>query len=158
MSSLGEIGCLAKIAAPNIGVITNIGVSHIEKLGNRENILKAKMELFENFPADGIAVLNGDDDLLWGLKEHLPLKTEYFGTGKGIDFRAANIKTVGQQGISYQVVSGDEVYAFELSVLGKHNVYNSLAAIAVGRLFGLEFEEMQEALKDLKREICALMY
>lgn len=150
MSSLGEIRCLAKIAAPNIGVITNIGVSHIEKLGSRENILKAKMELFENFPVDGIAVLNGDDDLLWGLKERLSLKTEYFGTGKDIDFKAANVKTVGQQGISYQVINKDKVYAFELSVLGRHNVYNSLAAIAVGRLFGLDFQEMQEALKDFE--------
>lgn len=149
MSGFGEIHRMAEAALPCVGVITNIGVSHIEKLGSRENILKAKLEIFDYFPGNGIAVLNADDDLLWEVKKCFSFGFKYFGTREGIDFRAVNIST-GQPGVKFKLISDNEKYPFELSLPGRHNVYNSLAAIAVGRLFGISFQEMREALKAFK--------
>ncbi|NLX70740.1 MAG: UDP-N-acetylmuramoyl-tripeptide--D-alanyl-D-alanine ligase [Clostridiales bacterium] len=150
MSGLGEIRRLAEISRPNVAVITNIGVSHIEKLGSRENILKAKMEIFYNFPQDGAAVVNGDDNMLWGAKELLPNNTYFFGTREGLDFQAADIETTADGTIRYRLISRDGEYPIELPVMGKHNVYNSLAAVAVGRLYGMDYQEIREALHSFK--------
>ncbi|MDN5276373.1 MAG: UDP-N-acetylmuramoyl-tripeptide--D-alanyl-D-alanine ligase [Clostridiales bacterium] len=150
MSGFGEIHRMAEAALPCVGVITNIGVSHIEKLGSRENILKAKLEIFDYFPGNGVAVLNGDDDMLWGVKERFSFGIRYFGTRQAIDFRAVDISTAGQSGVKFKLISDNEERPFELSLPGRHNVYNSLAAIAVGRLFGISFQEMREALRDFK--------
>ncbi|MFO7294654.1 MAG: UDP-N-acetylmuramoyl-tripeptide--D-alanyl-D-alanine ligase [Clostridia bacterium] len=149
MSGFGEIHRMAEAALPCVGVITNIGVSHIEKLGSRENILRAKLEIFDYFPGNGVAVLNGDDDMLWKVKGRFPFGVKFFGTGQDADFRAVDIIT-GGQGTSFKLISGDEEHLFELSLPGRHNVYNSLAAIAVGRLFGISFGEMKEALRAFK--------
>jgi UDP-N-acetylmuramoyl-tripeptide--D-alanyl-D-alanine ligase len=157
MSGFGEIHRMAEAALPCVGVITNIGVSHIEKLGSRENILRAKLEIFDYFPGNGVAVLNGDDDMLWKVRGRLPFGAKFFGTGQDADFRAVDIIT-GGQGTSFKLISGDEEHLFELSLPGRHNVYNSLAAIAVGRLFGISFGEMKEALRAFKPATCGSIY
>jgi len=146
MSGFGEIHRMAEAAHPCVGVITNIGVSHIEKLGSRENILRAKLEIFDYFPGNGVAVLNGDDDMLYGVKECLPFGVKLFGMRESVDFRAVDINT-GGSGTEFKLLSDDEKHPFELSLPGRHNVYNSLAAIAVGRLFGVSFREMRKALR-----------
>jgi len=150
MSGFGEIHRMAEIALPQVGVITNIGVSHIEKLGSRENILKAKLEMFDFFASDGIAVLNGDDELLQTVKEHFPFHIEYYGTSDQAKYRANDIDTSSDEKISYKVEIEGSQHSIEINVLGRHNVYNSLAAIAVGRLFGLELDEIQNGLKMFK--------
>lgn len=146
MSGFGEIHRMAEAALPCVGVITNIGVSHIEKLGSRENILKAKLEIFDYFPGNGVAVLNGDDDMLKGVKGRFPFGVKFFGTAQDADFRAVDVYT-GGSGTGFKLKMGVEEHDFELPLPGKHNVYNSLAAIAVGRLFGVSFEVMRDALK-----------
>jgi len=150
MSGFGEIHRLAEISRPKVGVITNIGVSHIEKLGSKQNILKAKMEIFDFFTPDGIAVLNGDDELLWSIRDNLPFTIKYFGTGDRVDIRACRINESNDEKISYEINIEGVNYSIDINAPGIHNIYNSLAAIAVGRLFGLEMEEIQNGLKKFK--------
>ena len=94
MSNLGEIHRLAEIARPTIGIITNIGVSHLQNLGTRDNILKAKMEIFDFFGSEDWAILNGDDEYLGRVGDEITSKTQYYGTREDADIRAQNIKNL----------------------------------------------------------------
>ena len=151
MSGFGEIRRLAGIAPPRVAVMTNIGVSHMEKLGSRENILKAKLEILERFQADCTAVLNDDNDLLHQAgermkREGVPYTVIRFGTGPDTDYRAEKICLMGESGTEYTLVADGAKFPVTLRVPGKHNVSNSLAAIAVGRTFGLDMEEIRSGL------------
>jgi len=146
MSGFGEIKRLVEIAEPCVGVITNIGLSHIEKLGSRENILKAKLEIFSRFRPEYLGILNGDNDLLKSIRGTLPFQVEYFGLSDENDLVAYDIVHKGERGLSYKMKIGDESHSIDLQVPGKHNVYNSLAAIAVGRHFGLSMEQIRNGL------------
>lgn len=128
MRGLGQIDYLCKIASPHVSVITNIGISHLELLGSRENILKAKSEIIDALDADGIAVLNADDDMLKTLSP--TVKTLWYGIDNG-DIRATDIVDN-----KYTLTAYGKSYPVSLSVLGVHNIYNSLAAIAVGIALG----------------------
>ncbi|NLI60685.1 MAG: UDP-N-acetylmuramoyl-tripeptide--D-alanyl-D-alanine ligase [Clostridiales bacterium] len=150
MNHLGEIQRLAQIAKPNIAVITNIGVSHLENLGSRENILKAKLEILDFFTSKDKAILNGDDEFLGKTNKKFPFEVEYYGTEDRADIRATNIEILGEQGISYDLKIGHETCHMEIPVPGKHNVYNSLAAAAVGNILGIEFGDMAAALKTFR--------
>ncbi len=146
MSNFGEISRLTKCAAPNVAVITNIGESHIEYLGSREGILKAKCEIFEGLDKNGTVILNGDDDLLFGIKGTLPFKTIYYGIeNAACDVVAGNI-CAGNNGISFTVDGMD----FSINLMGKHNVLNALCAIAVGRNYGLSEESIKKGLASYK--------
>lgn len=146
MSSAGEIAVMTQIAKPYIGVISNIGVSHIEKLGSRENILKAKLEIEQGLLPDGLMIMNGDDFLLWEQREKLLHKTLYFGIeNQKCDFLATNI-SFGASFSEFDVKSSFGVFHAKINVLGYHNVYNALAAISVGLSLGLSFEEVAEGL------------
>ena len=150
MSNLGEIHRLAEIARPTIGIITNIGVSHLQNLGTRDNILKAKMEIFDFFGSEDWAILNGDDEYLGRVGDEITSKTQYYGTREDADIRAQNIKNVGEEGGSYDLVIDSHLYPIKVSIPGKHNVYNSLAAVAVGRLLGIGMHEIIHALKEFR--------
>lgn len=146
MSNFGEISRLTKCAAPDVAVITNIGESHIEYLGSREGILKAKCEIFEGLDKNGTVILNGDDELLFGLKGTLPFKTIYYGIeNAACDVVAGNI-CAGNNGISF-TVDGEE---FSINLVGKHNVLNALCAIAVGRNYGLSDQSIKKGLSSYK--------
>lgn len=146
MSDFGEIRKLKNIANPNIAVYTNIGVAHIEKLGSRENILKAKSELIEDFGNGNSIVINSDDDMLRKLLNST--NSEYITYGiKSGDFKAYNIRNI-ENGISYNINLNGEPTEINLSVPGEHNVYNSLAAICIGSKFGVNKEDIKEALKN----------
>lgn len=146
MSNFGEISRLSKCARPHVAVITNIGESHIEYLGSREGILQAKCEIFDGLAEDGVVILNGDDDLLFGIKGTLPFKTIYYGIeNAACDVVAGNIKT-GNNGISF-TVDGTE---FTLNLVGRHNVLNALCAIAVGRNYGLTYDSIRAGLAAYK--------
>ncbi len=132
MSGFGEISRLTSIARPDIAIITNIGVSHIEKLGSQEGILKAKLEILEGLHKDGLVVLNGDDPLLKPLKGKLPFRTVLYGMHRGSDYTASNYQTMGEQGTSFEITVNETLYNVEIPVPGIHNVYNALAAIAAG--------------------------
>lgn len=150
MSALGEIHRLAEIARPSIAIITNIGVSHLENLGSRENILKAKMEIFDFFTPEDKAILNKDDEFLGNIKEEFPFEVEYYGIGDNADIRAENIRTLESGGIAYDLIIDQEVYPMELGIPGRHNVLNSMAAVAVGRVMGIAIEDIAKALKSFR--------
>ncbi len=150
MNHLGEIHRLAEIARPNIGVITNIGVSHIQNLGTRENILKAKMEIFDFFTSEDKAILNGDDEFLSKIANELPYQIKYYGTSDIASIKAQDIKLLGEQGISYNLNIEGEIHPMEIPIPGKHNVYNSLAAAAVGSIMGIAMADIAKSLKSYR--------
>lgn len=146
MSNLGEISRLTSIVRPKVAVITNVGISHIERLGSRQNILKAKMEIFEGLSRDGLIVLNGDDNLLYGLKGFLNFRTVYYGMDEGLDYQAYNVQNAGEGGIFFDINIKDKEYKVHIPLPGVHNVYNALAAIAVGLEMGIDMENIIEGI------------
>lgn len=148
MSGFGEISSLTAIAKPDIAVITNIGLSHIEKLGSRQNILKAKMEIFEGLKSGGLVVLNGDDKLLYGLKDLLKFRTVYYGMEDGLTYQACNVKSLGEHGTSFEITYKNNDYKLNVPVPGVHNVYNALAAIAVGIEMNMDMESIIEGIAE----------
>lgn len=141
MDAKGEIAALTKIARPEIAVITNIGVMHIEHLGSRENILYAKLEIERGLNRNGIMILNGDDDMLWGVKGKLKHKTVYYGIeNKNVPFRAENI-LMGNNMTVFDIVTPVGTMEARLNTEGKHNVLNALAAVAVGMYSGISLED-----------------
>ncbi len=145
MSNLGEISRLTKIARPQIAVITNIGTSHIGNLGSRENILKAKLEVLECL--NGIAVLNGDDEYLWGAKEDIIHKIVYYSIeNKDADYVAYDV-TCDDKGSLFKVKIDGEECSFYVPVVGIHHVYNAMAAIICGVHFGMEVSDIAKGVK-----------
>ncbi|MGE5615007.1 MAG: UDP-N-acetylmuramoyl-tripeptide--D-alanyl-D-alanine ligase [Bacillota bacterium] len=142
MSAPGEISALAAIVRPKVGIITNIGISHIEKLGSRSNILKAKLELLDGLQPGGLLVLNGDDVMLGGVRDFLDCRTVTFGLGEGVDYMAYNIRSYGENGTRFDIMDGGIEYDIHVPAPGVHNVYNALAALAAGRELGVPVKEL----------------
>ncbi len=147
MNHFGEISNLSKTARPSLSVITCIGVSHIENLGSREGILKAKLEILDGMENDAPIILNADSDLLSeieNLGEHPIIKTS--ASGKDADIIAKNI--VGSaEGTRFDVYVGGEFFVnIFLSAIGIHNVENALLAVAVGVWFGLSEAQIAAGL------------
>jgi UDP-N-acetylmuramoyl-tripeptide--D-alanyl-D-alanine ligase len=140
MSGLGEIGRLTAVAQPEIAVITNIGVSHIEKLGSQQGILKAKLEILEGLQPGGLVVLNGDDPLLKEQCGKLGFHTVFYGLDANLDYCAQNYQSMGEEGTSFTISIKDNSYSVRIPVPGVHNVYNALAAIAVGLKMNIPME------------------
>lgn len=132
MSGFGEIGRLTAIVKPRIAIITNIGIAHIEKLGSRQNILKAKMEILEGLEKGGVVIMNGDDTLLRGASSFIDFRKKLYGIEEKCDYQAYNIKTYGEDGSDFEILTGNIEYKVRVPVPGIHNIYNALAAIAAG--------------------------
>ena len=147
MNNFGEISRLTAVGRPDVAVITNVGVSHIENLGSREGILKAKCEIFESMNENGIAVLNGDNDMLSTLKGKEKLKTIWFGIEDKSGFYADNIVEKGIEGVSCTIHYKEKSIDVNISVPGSHMVLNALAAAAVGYSFGLSMEEIKKGIE-----------
>jgi len=148
----GEIKTLCDLAMPKYGILTKIGFAHLESFGSQENIQKGKFELIESLPNDGIGILNGDDELQLKYKLKNKCKIVWIGIeNKNVDVHASNIN-VSKDGTSFEVVfKGDkEKYLFETKLLGYANVYNILAAIALGREFGVTINQLQVGVKKVK--------
>lgn len=145
MSHAGEISRLTKTALPDIGVITNIGVSHLENLGSRENILKAKLEILDGMELKAPLILNGDDDLLRGLS--FPGRPVYFCgiENQEADCRAVDIDATGFE-TRFTILYKEESTAVRLPAIGLHNVMNALFGYLVGRLDGIPGDRIAEAL------------
>ena len=148
MSDFNEIHNLADCARPDIAMITNIGVSHIENLKTRENILKAKMEITDFFNKDNVLILNEEDDMLTTVsdKEYKIVKTGY---NENYDYYANNIKLT-KETTSFDLNYNGNSYKIELPMVGKHNVLNALLAIGASFELGLTVEEMIEGLKNME--------
>lgn len=149
---IGEIKQNCKLVHPKYGIITTIGEAHLESFGSRDNIMKGKFELVESLPSDGLAILNGDDEyqLKYKIKNNCGVK--WIGIdNKDVDLYATNIKLSGS-GTSFDCVfKGDKnKYNFNTKLLGKHNVYNILAGILLGRELGLSIDELQRGVSSVK--------
>lgn len=141
MSNFGEISFLSKIAKPNIGIITNIGVAHIENLKTRYNIFLAKSEIQDGMPEDGILIVNNDNDILYSHKHELKRRVVTVGIENDADFRAKDIQKV-DNGFFF-VVSNHKYF---IESFNFHDIYNSLFAIAVGEILGIEKEAVEKGI------------
>lgn len=142
MNHFGEIERLAEMGQPNVAVITNIGMSHIENLGSQEGIFKAKMEIVKNFTKDNTLIVNGDDKFLSTTKEMGDYKVVYYGIeNPENDVFAKDIINKGLKGIEFTAVVDGREYSVNVTQPGRHNVYNALAAICVGREFNVSVED-----------------
>lgn len=150
MSGFEEIAHLSEIVEPEVAILTNIGLSHIEKLGSIENITKAKSEILEGLKEGGTAFINADDPNLLKLKGKFSnIKFKTFGMNNG-DIKADNINSYGHRYITFNAKFNDSVYEFELKIPGLHNVYNALVAIMIGFEFGLTSDEIKMGLSNFK--------
>ncbi len=146
MSQAGEIDYLSGIAKPDVAVITNVGDAHIENLGSRENILKAKCEMFNHLKPEGAAILNGDDELLSALNGTLPFKTVFYGNAESADYRAVDVRSGEGSSIRCTAVTPRGEYEMEIPALGQHMIYPALTAVALGERFGLTREQILKGI------------
>ena len=138
MDHAGEIERLTRCVRPSAGIITMIGVSHLENLGTRENILKAKMEICAGLPDGAPLVLNADNDLLPTAQVPNRLRAVWFGIEKEADVRATDIKT-GAQGTTFTLVDRENgTFPVSIPTAGVHTVYDALAAYAAATRLGLD--------------------
>lgn len=148
-NNFGEITYLADIARPDIGLMTNIGVAHIEYFKTRENILKEKLSIADYFGKDNILIVNGENDLLSQIKDDKKYKLEKVGYNKLYDVFAEDLKC-NQNSTSFTAVCKDKKYTFTLPLVGEHNVLNALLGIRACLDLGMTFEQMEEGLSNLK--------
>ncbi len=147
MYDLGEIAELAAIARPHIGVVTNVGPSHLERLGTIERIAQAKTELVEALPDDGVAILNGDDPWVRQMAAKTKAGVFYYGLDQTCDLWANQIESQGLEGIRFRFHHGPETIYAKVPVLGRHSVHTALAAAAVGLVEGQSWEEIIDGLR-----------
>ncbi len=140
MNHFGEIAYLGEMVRPDIAVISNIGDAHIEFLGSREGILKAKSEIFQHLKPDGVAILNGDDPLLNGLE--LPFTTIRCGQSAHCDVRVTDILDHGVAGITCTVTTARDTYVLRIPAPGEHMVYSASMAVAIAELLHLNHAEI----------------
>ncbi len=150
MNHFNEIHNVCKIGRPDVAVITNVGYSHIENLGSREGILKAKCEIFDFLKDGGLKVLNGDDDMLITLKGKEKDTCFYGMENKECDFFADNVVEKGIDGISCDIHKGNESFSVDIKIPGKHMVLNALSATAVGDYLGLSFEQIKKGIESFE--------
>lgn len=149
MRGFDQINLLSKIVKPQIAIITNIGISHIEKLGSRQNILKAKLEILEGLHEDGVVILNGDDELLSGLKGLLRFKTLFYGINEDLNIWAYDLISKGESGVEFHVKTPKSDMSLFIAAPGIHNVHNALAGIAVAQTLNMSENEIKKGLEGL---------
>lgn len=150
INHFGEMHRLSEIAKPDICVITNIGQCHLEFLGSREGILKAKSEIFDFMNPEGYVCLNGDDDMLCTVKEVHGHKPVTYGFSMKNDVYVTNVKSNGILGSKASVYLNDATFDVEIPLPGEHMVMNALAATCVGDLLGLKQEEIARGIESVK--------
>src|SRR5271157_1932981 len=149
MSHAGEITELAKLAQPNCGVVTMVAPVHLEFFDSIAAIARAKYELIESLPAGGLAILNADDEYVSQFGRDFHGKVITYGMNKPADVSARHIEPRGPLGSAFEIVAdGKQVHAV-LPLLGEHNIYNALAAIAVGLEYRIPLRQAAESLATL---------
>jgi UDP-N-acetylmuramoyl-tripeptide--D-alanyl-D-alanine ligase len=149
MSHAGEIRALAKIAQPEVGVVTNVAPVHLEFFDSLAGIARAKYELIESLSTSGTAVLNADDEYVSQFGRDFKGKVVMYGTRATADVRAEKIESKGADGAEFDVVIGSVREHARLPLVGEHNILNALAAVAVGLQRGLTAAEAVGALATL---------
>jgi UDP-N-acetylmuramoyl-tripeptide--D-alanyl-D-alanine ligase len=146
MSHAGEIAALARIAQPEIGVVTNVAPVHLEFFDSVADIARAKYELIASLPAGGTAILNADDEYASQFGRDFHGKVVRYGMNAAADVRAENVQVRGTAGSVFDVVAGGCRNRATLAMVGVHNVYNALAAVTVGLERGVTPSEAVGAL------------
>lgn len=148
MSHFGEIEYLADMVHPEIAVISNVGLSHVENLGSQEGVLKAKLEIVKNFGPNHLLIINGDDEMLSSLKgKELPYKLKTFGFSPDNDLYCKEY-ILSRDKISFvcEIDGVDE--HFEVPTIGEHNILNAMSAILVSLELGLTLDEIRAGLNN----------
>ena len=150
MSNFKEIEYLANIVNPKIGVISNIGLSHIENLGSQEGILEAKMEIATNFNENNTLVVNGDDKFLATLKEkNLNYSLKTFGFNKNNDIYCESYE-MNEEDLTFTCYIDGKKEEIFIPTVGEHNIYNAMAAILVGKELNISLDDIKNGLKNFK--------
>ena len=149
MSHAGEIRALAKIAQPEIGVVTNVAPVHLEFFDSIAGIARAKYELIESLPSSGTAVLNADDEYVSQFARDFKGRVIKYGIQSMADVRAENVRSRGVEGSEFDVVAAGTREHALLQLVGEHNVLNALAAVSVGLASGMKPAESAAALASL---------
>ena len=158
MYATGEIATLCRIAAPAIGVVTNVGPVHLERLGSLEAIVAAKQELVAALPADGVAILNRDEPLVMGMAAHTAARVFTYGLGDNgdaprADLWADEIASMGLDGIRFRLHYQGATLYIRVPLLGRHSVHTALRAAAVGLNCGLSWDEIVTGLQDRRTQL-----
>ena len=150
MRGMGQIAALAPVAAPNVGIVTNVCEVHMELLGSIENIAKAKAELVEAIPAGGTVILNADDARVAAMRARAAegVRVLTYGISADADVRAEALRCAAD-GSQFMVTWANERHDYSIPLAGRHNVSNALAALAAGFVIGLTPQEMQMGLSHL---------
>ena len=150
ISNFGEMHRLSKIARPDICVMTNIGQCHLEFLGDRDGVLRAKSEIFDYIAEDGTIILNGDDDKLATLHDVKGITPVFFGINSDRKIYATNIHSLGLKGIACTICTEQGDFDVTIPIPGYHMVYNALAGTAVGLSLGMTTEEIKRGIEKLE--------
>jgi UDP-N-acetylmuramoyl-tripeptide--D-alanyl-D-alanine ligase len=156
MYDLGEIAELAEISLPHVGVLTNVGPSHLERLGTIERIAQAKAELPQALPPaeeGGVAILNADDEWIMAMADQTQARIVTYGLDSDADLWADNIESEGLEGVHFRLHHGRESIYVRAPLLGRHSVHTALCGAAVGVVEGLAWEEIIEGLQDQSSQL-----
>ena len=146
MGFKGDIDYLTYLTQPEVGIVTNVGTSHIENLGSQEAILHAKLELVPHLSGRKKLFLNGDDPLLYGEKDNLPVRPEYFGRAEHCDCRLLELSRTQEGRLYVRASYQDTIYDVTIDTLGLHMAINVLPAIMTGVFYGMTPDEIREGL------------
>jgi UDP-N-acetylmuramoyl-tripeptide--D-alanyl-D-alanine ligase len=144
----GEIRFLAQIARPQVGIVTNVGPTHLERAGSIEAIANAKAELPESLPEDGWCILNADDPRVAAMAGRTHARVFTYGQAAGADLRADAIESFGLDGIAFTAHHAGVSVPLRLPLIGRHHVYTAMAAASAGLLLGLTWHEIIDGLHD----------
>lgn len=150
ISDFNEMSRLTKIARPDVALITNIGMCHLENLKTRDGILKAKTEIFEGLKAGGTICLNGDDDKLSTVTSYKDSRIVFFGKDIKNEIYASDIQSLGLKGTKCQIHTPNGSFSVKIPVPGIHMVSNALAACAVGLTFGMTSDKIAKGIEALQ--------
>ena len=156
MYDLGEIAHLANIGLPQIGVVTNVGPSHLKRLGSIERIAQAKAELPQALPPaseGGVAILNADDNWVRAMADQTQARVFTYGLTASADLWADDIESEGLEGIHFRFHQGQETIYAQVPMLGRHSVHTALCAAAVGLAEGLSWGEIMAGLRDQSTQL-----
>ena len=150
ISDFGEMTRLSKIVKPNFCVITNIGCCHLECLGDRDGVLKAKTEMFKHMQSDGKIFLNGDDDKLSTVKEYNGIKPVFYGLNSNNEFYAEIIENNAEDGIKTVLHFDGKALPVTVPAIGSYMVANAMAAVAIGSALGMSDEEIIRGIENYR--------